>query len=54
VRRVLNYLVSLFRPGGGPLPPGAPQDPYAWKPSPLRPKPHRRSGAVAVAEPDEP
>lgn len=53
VRHVLNYLLSLWRPGGGPPPP-APLDPFAWKPSPLRPTPHRRSGAVAVAEPDEP
>ena len=34
-------------------PPGWPYDPYAWKPVPRRPPPKSRSGAVAVAEPDE-
>ena len=53
MRRAMNYLLSLMRSGNGPASPGAPGDPYAWKPSPLRPRPDRRSGAVAVAEPDD-
>ena len=49
VKRLLRWL-GLLR---GPLPPGSPRDPYAWKPAPVRPRPKSRSGAVAVAEPDE-
>ena len=37
----------------GPHPPEAERDPYAWRPVPRTPKPKTRSGAVAVAEPDE-
>jgi len=33
--------------------PGSPGDPYAWRPVPRTPRPSPRSGAVAVAEPDE-
>jgi hypothetical protein len=32
--------------------PGSPDDPYAWKLAPLKPRPHLRSGAVALKEPD--
>jgi hypothetical protein len=69
IQRVLAWLRSgdLFRqrPGGdsrarlrlGDLfrgqPPGDSRDPYAWRPVPRRPQPKPRSGAVAVAEPDE-
>jgi hypothetical protein len=49
VERVLIWLG--FR--RGPLPPGSPHDPYAWKPAPVRPRPKGRSSAVAVAEPDD-
>jgi hypothetical protein len=34
-------------------PPGDLRDPYAWRPVSRRPQPKPRSGAVAVAEPDE-
>lgn len=33
--------------------PGFPADPYAYRPSPLRNGPRSRSGAAAVAEPEE-
>lgn len=33
--------------------PEPPRDPYARKPAPVRSGPKNRSGAVAVAEPDE-
>jgi hypothetical protein len=36
-----------------PPPPAAPHDPFAWKPAPLRPRPRRPAGGVALAEPDE-
>ena len=35
------------------LPPAAPQDPYASVVAPVKPRPNDRSGAVAVAEPDD-
>ena len=36
------------------LPPSAsPQDPFAWSPARIQPKPKRSGGAVAVAEPDD-
>ena len=54
IRRALNHLLSLMRSWNEPSAPASPGDPYAWKPSPLKPRPHTRSGAVAVAEPDEP
>ena len=50
LERVLRFL-GLWR---GPLPPSHPRDPYAWRPVPRRPQPKSRSGAVAVAEPDDP
>ena len=49
IKRLLEFL-GLWR---GPQPPGAERDPYAWRPVPRRPKPKSRTGAVAVAEPDE-
>jgi hypothetical protein len=49
LERVLRFL-HLWR---GDLPPGHPRDPYAWRPVPRRPPLKSRSGAVAVAEPDE-
>ncbi|PYR91355.1 MAG: hypothetical protein DMF84_17060 [Acidobacteria bacterium] len=48
-RRALTWL--RLRLAKGP-PPGSPRDPYAWKPAPLKPRPHLRSGAVALKEPD--
>jgi hypothetical protein len=50
--RALEYLRRLFR-GPTPQPPEAGRDPFAWRPVPRRPRPNQRSGAVAVAEPDE-
>ena len=49
VLRILRWL-GLDGPGREP---GVSQDPYARKPVPLRSGPKDRSGAVAVAEPDE-
>jgi hypothetical protein len=51
IQRVLSLLRSryLFRQ----QPPDERRDPYAWRPVPRRPRPNPRSGAVAVAEPDE-
>ena len=46
IKRILRWLGLLE----GPNPPA---DPYARKPAPLKPRPKVRSGAVAVAEPDE-
>jgi hypothetical protein len=45
-KRILRWLGLL----DGPHPPA---DPYARKPAHLVPSPKGRSGAVAVAEPDE-
>ena len=39
--------------GFGRGPAGPPRDPYARRPVPLRPRPKSRSGAAAVAEPDD-
>jgi hypothetical protein len=47
LKRLLRWLVTLFGPGGGTL------DPFAHKPAPVRKGPPSRSGAVAVAEPDD-
>jgi len=47
-----RFLVFLGL-ASGYHPPGAERDPYAWRPVPRTPKPKPRSGAVAVAEPDE-
>jgi hypothetical protein len=50
IQRILAWLRSgeSFRP-----PPRERRDPHAWRPVPRRPQPKPRSGAVAVAEPDE-
>jgi hypothetical protein len=47
LKRVLRWIGMLFGPGGGTL------DPFANRPAPVSPKPKGRSGAVAVAEPDD-
>jgi hypothetical protein len=49
--RALKRLLAFF--GFGHRPPSAGRDSYAWRPVPKRPSPKVRSGAVAVAEPDE-
>lgn len=51
--RALKRLLAFFGLWSGHQPPGAAPDPYAWQPVPNKPKPKARSGAVAVAEPDE-
>jgi len=47
LRRVLRWLYHLLGPGGGTL------DPFADKLAPVKKRPPQRSGAVAVAEPDD-
>ena len=47
IKRVLRWIGMLFGPGGGTL------DPFAHRPAPVPARPKGRSGAVAVAEPDE-
>ena len=47
LKRVLRWLGMLFGPGGGTL------DPFANRPAPLSPRPKGKSGAVALAEPDD-
>lgn len=47
LKRLLRWLAALFGPGGGTL------DPFADKLAPVRKGPPSRSGAVAVAEPDD-
>ena len=47
LKRLLRWLVGLFGPGGGTL------DPFANVPAPVKKLPPSRSGAVAVAEPDD-
>ena len=49
VKRVLSLLRSWFNK----RPPDRAEDPHAWRPVPRTPRPKTRSGAVAVAEPDE-
>ena len=61
--RFLRWLGLIAQPGGHPgwlgliagpgSDPGSPRDPYSRKPAPVRTGPKNRSGAVAVAEPDE-
>jgi hypothetical protein len=51
--RALKRLLAFFGLGPGRQPPGVGRDPYAWRPVPRKPQPKSRSGAVAVAEPDE-
>ena len=56
--RILRWLTSrdfiklgpIGEPGADP---GLPRDPYSRKPAPVRSGPKSRSGAAAVAEPDE-
>jgi hypothetical protein len=49
LQRILRFLGL----SSGDPPPDHGRDPYAWRPVPRRPKPKTRSGAAAVAEPDE-
>ena len=51
--RLLNSLLRWLGLRRGPGRSGARGDPYAWKPAPLKPRPPGRSGAVAVAEPED-
>lgn len=37
----------------GRTPPGSPRDPFAWKPSPLNPRPNDRKRSVALVEPHD-
>jgi len=46
---LLRRLLRLLRRN----PPPSPHDPFAWRLAPLRPKPRRPAGSVAIAEPDE-
>lgn len=50
-RVVLDFLRRLLR--GKPQTPPLPDDPYADRMAPLRRGPKGRSGAAAVAEPEE-
>jgi hypothetical protein len=51
---MLHALKRLFAfLGFGRNRPPRDRDPYAWRPVPRKPTPKNRSGAVAVAEPDE-
>ena len=47
LKRLLRWLVTFFGPRGGTL------DPFAHRPVSRRTPPKGRSGAVAVAEPDD-
>ena len=47
LKRLMRWLAGFFGPGGGTL------DPFADKFVPVRKGPPSRSGAVAVAEPDD-
>ena len=47
LKRLLRWLATLFGPGGGTL------DPLAYRTVSRRTPPKGRSGAVAVAEPDD-
>jgi hypothetical protein len=51
--RTLRRVLQWFGFWSGPRPPGSWRDPLAPKPAPIKRPPTRRSGAVAVAEPDE-
>lgn len=50
ITRFLRWLGLIADPGGEP---GTSRDPYSRKPAPVRSGPKSRSGAVAVAEPEE-
>jgi len=47
LKRLLRWFGTLFGPGGGTL------DPFARTRVPVKKGPPSRSGAVAVAEPDD-
>jgi hypothetical protein len=47
LKGLLRWLGMLFGPGGGTL------DPFANRPVPVAPRPKGKSGAVALAEPDD-
>ena len=49
LRSLLGRLLRFLRRN----PPPSPRDPFAWKSAPLKPRPRRPAGSVAVAEPDE-
>jgi len=49
----LKRLLAFLGLGDGNQPPDADGDPYARRPVPRKPQPKMRSGAIAVAEPDE-
>ena len=51
--RVLKRLFAIFGLWSERQPPGVERDPYARRPVPRKLHPKARSGAVAVAEPDE-
>ncbi len=52
--RLLSGWLRRWRNRSTWLPPSAsPQDPFAWSPARLQPRPKRSGGAVAVAEPDD-
>ena len=53
MRRALRRLLAFLGFWSGDQPPKIDGDPYAWRPVPRTPAPKARSGAVAVAEPDE-
>jgi hypothetical protein len=48
LKRLLRWFSMWFGPGGGTQ-----YDPFANKLAPVKPRPKTRSGAVAVAEPDD-
>jgi len=48
LQRLFVLLGLRRRPGDGGW-----HDPFARRPAPLKPRPKTRSGAVALAEPDE-
>ena len=47
LKRLMRWLITLFGPGGGTL------DPFRDRPVLKKTPPKGRSGAVAVAEPDD-
>jgi len=51
--RHLRQLVSRIGLWWKEPPPGWPFDPHAGQPVPRKPRPHARSGAVALEEPHE-
>ena len=55
LKSFLQRLLQALRrtPPPAPHDPASPHDPFSWKPAPLKPRPRRPAGSVAVAEPDE-